>query len=206
MHPGANPSHNSCTLYGCRAAASGGAPRKRAATAARPGPPTQPGQARRPWLRTRRAWLPARRATSSGSPTPAARPPTRSASVPRPSAAAAVRRDDRDALGREADPGRRAGAAPRRAGATGASARPAGAGGRPAALAPELVHRIRRRARRGQELRPDRPRAQREPGTDGARRRPVVAFNCALGPPAEDAGRRSATVLVMSESLRVTIV
>jgi predicted RNase H-like HicB family nuclease len=34
----------------------------------------------------------------------------------------------------------------------------------------------------------------------------VVAFNCALGSAEEDAGRRSATVFVMSKSLRVTIV
>src|SRR6266487_4395927 len=115
-------------------------------------------------------------------------------------------RDDRDALGREADSRRRAGAARRRAAATRASARPAGAGWSARRAASRARPPDPRRARRGQELRPDRPRAQREPGTDGARRRPVVAFNRALGLAAEDAGRRSATVFVMSESLRVTIV
>jgi hypothetical protein len=58
-------------------------------------------------------------------------------------AAAALCRDDRDALGREADPRRRARTHRRRAAATGASATPAAPAGRPAALPPELVHRIR---------------------------------------------------------------
>ena len=182
MHPGAKTSHSSCTVYGCRAAASSAAKRRRAATPRQSREPSRARQPARPRPRIRRAWSCARRTTSCGSPTPVARPPRRSGSAGRRCAGCCPTWRRSSCLGGQADPRRRARPARRGAAPCRCRSPPADA---PAGSETERAAGGRRtdpvRPCHGKEPWSDRGRTQRRRNANRARGCAMVALHRAGG-------------------------